>query len=160
MDRLWPVASNNGEAGERINAASLGRVRGMIPPERLQQFAVDMSKVSDEREKFAKVDLGKAFMKQVILLDALQHAGILKPPGEPDGGGAKVETRSRDTARGATGADQPAKGDSFNIPATGQIDLARLMRETPAADQMALLQEVLRSRPQVPYGQLDATDSS
>jgi len=58
-------------------------------------------------------------------------------------------------------ASQPVAGDrvavpkppsAFNIPETGNIDLGRLMKETPPADQIQMLQEVFTGRPKVPVG--------
>ncbi len=41
---------------------------------------------------------------------------------------------------------------SFDIPKAGNVELGKLMRETPLADQIRLVQEVVASRPQVPVG--------
>lgn len=40
----------------------------------------------------------------------------------------------------------------FNIPETGNIELGRMMRDLPAADQIRLAQEVFKCRPNVPVG--------
>jgi hypothetical protein len=45
-----------------------------------------------------------------------------------------------------------ARAKQFNIPETGNIELGRMMRETAPADQIALVQQVIASRPQVPLG--------
>lgn len=40
----------------------------------------------------------------------------------------------------------------FNIPETGMLDLGKMISETAAADRIALMQEVFKTRPQVPLG--------
>lgn len=44
------------------------------------------------------------------------------------------------------------KAKTFDIPKDGFVDLGKLMRETPAEDQIALVQQVVASRPTVPAG--------
>lgn len=55
-----------------------------------------------------------------------------------------------------TAADEgpaPSPGTrQFNIPETGNIELGQMMRETPSGDQIALVQQVIASRPEVPMG--------
>ncbi len=44
---------------------------------------------------------------------------------------------------------QPKK---FNIPENGMIDLGKMIQEAAPADRLALIQEVIKARPQVPVG--------
>lgn len=63
-------------------------------------------------------------------------------------GGANSEPA--DAVKRAGGANsEPTK---FNIPETGNVELGRMMRDLPAADQIRLVQEVIKSRPNVPVG--------
>ncbi len=48
-----------------------------------------------------------------------------------------------------TQVQQPKK---FNIPETGMIDLGKMLQEAAPADRIALIQNVFKSRPQVPVG--------
>ncbi len=50
-------------------------------------------------------------------------------------------------------ADTPIqKPKTFNIPESGMIDLGKMIQDAAAADRVALIQAVVKSRPQVPVG--------
>jgi hypothetical protein len=76
------------------------------------------------------------------LSDALASKGTRGEPAETlrSGGAFRPE---------AAEAVQPKK---FNVPETGMLDLGKMISETPAADRIALLQEVFKTRSQVPLG--------
>src|SRR5262249_27797234 len=72
-----------------------------------------------------------------------------------DGSGKSSEAYARampDEARPDTRVNPEAPKGKFNIPETGNIELGKMMRETPFEDQIQLVQEVLASRPKVPAG--------
>jgi hypothetical protein len=45
-----------------------------------------------------------------------------------------------------------ATAKPFNIPESGYVELGKMMRQTPAEDQIRLVQQVVESRPGVPVG--------
>ncbi|CAN5179170.1 hypothetical protein BH10CYA1_BH10CYA1_60950 [soil metagenome] len=64
-----------------------------------------------------------------------------------DAGSRTAPTEAVDGVSGPKSA--PAK---FNIPETGNIELGSMMRDLSPADQIRLVQEVVKSRPSVPVG--------
>ncbi len=65
---------------------------------------------------------------------------------------SSTQARPSDVATTDAVVAQTTSPRSFNIPETGNIELGRLMQETPLADQIQLVQDVITARPQVPVG--------
>lgn len=76
------------------------------------------------------------------LSDALSNKGVKAEPAEI--------LRSANASRPET--TQTIQARKFNIPENGMLDLGKMISEAAPADRIALMQEVFKTRPQVPLG--------
>jgi len=76
------------------------------------------------------------------LSDAISNKGIKAEPAETLRSANALRPENAQTI-------QPKK---FNIPETGMLDLGKMISEAAPAERIALMQEVFKTRPQVPLG--------